>query len=87
MCVRGGWGWGAESGKMTHTGLQKDRFQCYCAAFLTGECHTRLLAGRNCNVWEAYEMATCSVTEGWSHDEGRGGRIVTGVQREHETKV
>ena len=29
----------------------------------------------------------CSVTEGWSHDEGRGGRSVTGVQRGHEEKV
>ena len=28
-----------------------------------------------------------SVTEGWSHDEGRGGRSVTGVQLGHETKV
>ena len=28
-----------------------------------------------------------SVTEGWSHDEGRGGRSVTAVQRVHETKV
>ena len=29
----------------------------------------------------------CSVTEGWSHDEGRSGRSVTGVQWGHETKV
>ena len=29
----------------------------------------------------------CSVTEGWSHDEGSGGRSVTGVQRGHEAKV
>ena len=28
-----------------------------------------------------------SVTDGWSHDEGRGGRSVTGVQRGHEAKV
>ena len=28
-----------------------------------------------------------SVTEGWSHDEGRGGRSVAGVQRGHETNV
>ena len=27
-----------------------------------------------------------SVTEGWSHDKGRGGRSVTGVQCGHETK-
>ena len=28
-----------------------------------------------------------NVTESWSHDEGRGGRSVTGMQRGHETKV
>ena len=27
-----------------------------------------------------------SVTEGWSHDKGRGGRSVTGVQWGHETQ-
>ena len=28
-----------------------------------------------------------SVTEVWRHDEGSGGRSVTGVQRGHEAKV
>ena len=28
-----------------------------------------------------------SVTEGWSHDEGRGGRSVSGVKWGHKTRV
>ena len=59
-------------------------FSAYCAAFPTGE-WKRLLAQCNCNMCGP-KMAR-SVTEGQSHDEGRGGRGVTGVQWGHKTKV
>ena len=58
-------------------------FNAYCAAFPTGEWH-RLLTG--CNLMCGRPKMARSVTEGWSHDKGRDGRSVTGVQRGHKRK-
>ena len=53
--------------------------------------HSLLVGGID---YSQYAIVTCgrpkmanSVIEGCSHDESRGGRSVTGVQRGHETKV
>ena len=61
------------------TGLDCNRidFNAYCPAFPTGEFH-RMLAGCNCILCGRPRMIG-SVTEGWSHDEGGGGRSVPGV--------
>ena len=53
-------------------------FNVYWAALLSGRFDS-LLAGCNCKIWEAWKTWQCTVAVAQNHDEGRGGRTVTGV--------
>ena len=53
-------------------------FNVCWAALPTGGWH-RLLAVCNCKAWEAWNKRQCTVRATLNHDEGGGGRTVTGV--------